>query len=266
MSGEAATLDAKPEALDWLGEPLDCRRCDAGVAAGNRCVLAHACVHDRYARRIDRYFDWNPGAADRWLTHPYFEVRAIAVRHASMFRLAALACDPDETVRLSVAARLPQRLLPPLMNDPHREVRIRVAARLEPAALIAMCRDPDYYVRLLVARRLPSALLSRMVADIDTEVRREVAARLSDEALASLEIDPEISVRCVVARRAVGGMRIRMAADPAWEVRREIALRADPQLAAQLQGDSEAEVAQAARLRLVELAGGGIDIAGDSHG
>ena len=38
--------------------------------------------------------------------------------------------DPDETVRMQLALRLPQRQLLRMREDPHREVRIRVAQRL----------------------------------------------------------------------------------------------------------------------------------------
>ncbi len=29
------------------------------------CKLKRACVRDRYARRIDRFFEWNPELADQ---------------------------------------------------------------------------------------------------------------------------------------------------------------------------------------------------------
>ena len=59
------------------------------------------------------------------LDHPYFEVRAIAVRHAPLFHLPRLMDDIDETVRSSVARRLPRRLLLKMRNDHDREVRSR---------------------------------------------------------------------------------------------------------------------------------------------
>ncbi len=54
---------------------------------------------------FDRFFRWHPALSDEQLTHSYFEVRAIAARRASLFRLPALMDDPDETVRLQVALR-----------------------------------------------------------------------------------------------------------------------------------------------------------------
>ena len=69
--------------------------------------MGHACVMDRYAPRIDRFFAWNPQLANEHLEHPYFEVRAVAARHADVFRLVSMVRDPDETVRWSVAQRLP---------------------------------------------------------------------------------------------------------------------------------------------------------------
>src|SRR5271166_80788 len=80
-----------PPPVDWQGKPLDCARCPV-TQGENRalCKLGHACVEDRYARRIDRFFRWNESTAHAWLTHPYFEVRAIAVRFASLFRVTPL--------------------------------------------------------------------------------------------------------------------------------------------------------------------------------
>jgi hypothetical protein len=117
------------------------------MGEGQGCEPGHACMQDAYARRIDRFFRWNPMLSDDQLGHDYFEVRAIAARRASVFRLTALIKDSDETVRLQVALRLPQALLAKLVNDPHREVRIRVAQRLAPPELAALRHDPDYGVR-----------------------------------------------------------------------------------------------------------------------
>ena len=58
--------------------------------------------------------------AAQHLQHPYFEVRAISARYTDVFHLPALMRDPDETVRLQVALRLPQRLLQQMKHDEHR--------------------------------------------------------------------------------------------------------------------------------------------------
>ncbi|HWJ20210.1 MAG TPA: 4Fe4S-binding leucine-rich repeat protein, partial [Geobacterales bacterium] len=143
------------EAIDWLGGAIFCDGCaHQDLLAADRCQPKHACVHDRYARRIDRFFDWNRDLANQYLDHPYFEVRAIATKWADVFRLPALLSDPEETVRWNAARRLPRRDLLDLRNDPHREVRIRVATLLDPPDLTAMMRDEDYYVRIVVARRI----------------------------------------------------------------------------------------------------------------
>ncbi len=143
------------EAIDWLGCAVSCEGCEHhDLLAVERCRPKHACVHDRYARRIDRFFSWNPELANRHLDHPYFEVRAIATKSADLFRLPALLADPDETVRWNAARRLPHRYLLDLRNDPHREVRIRVATLLDIQDLTPMIGDEDYYVRIVVARRI----------------------------------------------------------------------------------------------------------------
>jgi hypothetical protein len=243
--------------VDWLGVPLDCARCavrDAIADPPVRCQRGHACVQDRYARRIDRFFRWNPTQANAYLSHPYFEVRAIACRYADVFRLRPLIGDEDETVRLSVAARLPLSHALPLRADPHREVRIRMAMRLEGRALMEMKDDPDYGVRLLVARRAPPALLVGLIHDAESEVRLEVARRLPMPQLLALCDDTELAVRRQVTRRLPRYLLSKMATDPAWEVRYEVAERAEAALAARLaEEDAEPEVRAMAAQRLAML-------------
>jgi len=241
--------------VDWEGRDLDCDNCPTR-SSETRCELAHACVQDRYAKRIDRFFKWNPHLGNDYLAHPYFEVRAIACRHADVFRLHALIDDEDETVRLSVAVRLPLGQTVRLRNDPHREVRIRVAMRLEGSELLAMKDDEDYYVRKLVARRVPEAMLPRVMHDKEWEVRLEVAKRLPMPKLMEMCDDREVAVRREVVNRMPQAMLSRMAHDPAWEVRWEVAQRADHALAMQMaSNDSEPDVRAEAQLRLQELGG-----------
>jgi LRV iron-sulfur cluster protein/leucine rich repeat (LRR) protein len=243
-----------PPAVDFEGKPIDCSRCPArapGVSA--RCTPGHACANDRYAMRIDRFFRYNPLLAEDWLAHRYFEVRAIAVRFANVFRVAALADDPDETVRASVAMRVPQTILRKLMRDPDREVRIRVAQRLAPATLPALLADPDYYVRTWVARRIPPRFLPRLAADPEREVRRVVATRLAPGALGCLLADRDALVRRAVAERAPDAMLRELADDASWQVRWEVARRAPLKLAELMAEDPDEEVRDAARERLGEL-------------
>jgi hypothetical protein len=253
-SEDVVPEDGGPEAVDWMGIPLDCSRCPQNAKRDRvPCQLGHACVEDRYARRVDRFFRWNPDAADAWLEHPYFEVRAIAARYASIFRITPLMRDRDETVRASVALRLPQTLLVRMMNDPHREVRIRVAQRLAPHLLAALWMDGDYGVRMWVARRLPAGRLARMTRDPDPQVRQEVARRIDPHLLGQLTEDESVVVRRTVAERAVPALLGRLAKDPAWEVRWEVAHRAGEALAEQLTRDPEEEVRTAAEARLEAL-------------
>ena len=184
---------------DWQGRPLEndaCAACPhAALHADGGCQRGRSCMQDVYARRIERFFRSHPSLAREHLAHPYFEVRAIAVRHADLFHLAPLLADPDETVRMQLALRLPQRQLLRLRDDPHREVRIRVAHRLELAELSAMLRDPDYQVRSIVAQRLPEALLPQLMHDSDLQVRLVVAGRLAMPALWRLLDDRAAEVR-----------------------------------------------------------------------
>ncbi len=49
--------DIDEEALDWQGEPVDCAVCDhRDLLREGRCQLRRACVHDRYASRVHRFF------------------------------------------------------------------------------------------------------------------------------------------------------------------------------------------------------------------
>lgn len=241
--------------LDWTGADLDCTGCEAGVH-GARCQRGHACVQDRYAKRIDRFFRWNPALSNQFLHHPYFEVRAIACRHADVFRLMALIDDEDETVRLSVAVRLPLAQTVRLREDPHREVRIRVAMRLEGRELLAMAGDEDYYVRKLVAQRLPLSLLPRMLEDSDAEVRLEAVKRIGMPGLLRMCNDREPAVRREVVERLPASQLYRMADDLAWEVRWEVAARADRELALRMSAaDPEQDVRERARMRIEELDG-----------
>lgn len=237
--------------LDWQGKPVDCLRCEyRHLREAGRCELGHACVQDRYARRIDRFFHWNPALSNESLAHPYFERRAVAAKRADVFRLPALIADEDETVRLTIALRLPQRQLLKLVQDPHREVRIRVAQRLDADHLPQMLRDEDYHVRKLVARRLTVALLPLLAADPDVEVRQEVAQRLEMPALLRMVEDPALEVRRVVAQRLPVGLLDRLVQDPEWLVRWEVAQRAEPAVLRQMEHDPDEEVSAVARDRL----------------
>ncbi len=246
-------------ALHWQGGPVDCAACTyahlRALQGELGCEPGHACMQDVYARRIDRFFRWHPQFGDAQLAHPYFEVRAIAARHASVFRLMALIDDPDETVRLQIALRLPLGQLGKLVGDPHREVRIRVAQRADAALLAPMRRDPDYGVRELVARRLPLAILPTMADDPDRAVRMRVAQRLEMPALLRMAGDAEPEVRRIVAERLPAALLSRLAADTDWRVRWEVAQRADAAVLAQLKDDEDPEVRRAVCERCLHVEG-----------
>jgi LRV protein FeS4 cluster/Leucine rich repeat variant len=238
--------------MDWQDQPLTCAGCIyQGMADEGKCQLGRACVQDRYARRIDRFLNWNPHLANELLAHPYFEVRAIAVRYADVFHLPALIDDPDETVRLQLALRLPQRTLINLREDVHREVRIRVAYRLDAPTLPSMQHDADYYVRQIVARRLPVALLASMMSDPQSDVRAEVAQRIEMPALLRMADDKAVQVRRIVAQRLPVGLLGKLAHDPELMVRWEVAQRANPTLLTVLLKDLDDDIRAVARQRLM---------------
>ena len=239
------------EAIDWQGNEIDCEACDNRALLGEgRCRLKHACANDRYARRIDRFFDWNPALANGYLNHPHFEVRAIAAKSADVFLLPALLHDPDETVRWNAVRRLPRRYLLVLRDDPHREVRIRVASLLDDSDLIPMVRDADYYVRLVVARRIPQNALHLMMADEEAEVRRVVASRIDGEALPRMAADGDADVRLAVVRRLTPAGLIGFHRDPDWRVRYEAASRIVPGMLAGMLDDPDDLVRDAVMKRI----------------
>jgi hypothetical protein len=237
----------------WQGGAVDCAPCAhrglRSMPDEAGCEPGHACMQDAYARRIDRFFRWHPELGNAHLDHPYFEVRAIAARHADVFRLPALIDDTDETVRLQIALRLPQAHLARMARDPHREVRIRVAQRLEPAALAQLRTDSDYGVREWVARRLPSALLPLMAQDPDWVVRMRVAERIEMPALLRMADDGEAEVRRIVATRLPFALATRFFHDADWRVRWEAARRAQPHTLTPLLTDPDEEVRALARQR-----------------
>lgn len=242
-----APADEGFAALDWQGRPVNCADCPhLTLRSADACRPGHACVADRYARRIDRFFHWNPSLANAHLAHPYFEVRAIAAKHADLFRLPPLLRDIDETVRWSAVQRLPARHLEALAHDEHREVRIRVALRLAPTQLAGMIADPDYYVRVQIARRLPLALLPALRSDPDVQVRIEVARRLSTLALLPMKDDGDAAVRRIVAQRLPPALLKGLQADPDWQVRYEVALRAQGPILSALRSDPDEAVREAA--------------------
>ncbi len=250
----------------WQGGPIDCSVCASAslreLPGQQGCEPGHACLEDVYARRIDRFFRWHPALGDAHLSHPYFEVRAIAARHASVFRLVAMIDDPDETVRLQIALRLPLAQLTKLTNDPHREVRIRVAQRLSPALLATMRNDPDYGVRELVAMRLPVAILTVMARDSDRAVRMRVAQRLEMPALLRMADDREAEVRRIVAQRLPPALLACLVSDEDWRVRWEVAQRGDASVLAALRDDEDSEV----RLAVAERRARQINGSGGVHG
>ena len=63
----ANPMNDDPEPADWEGNSVDCARCENRNNGSVRCAMGHACVQDRYARRVERFFHWNPRVADAWL-------------------------------------------------------------------------------------------------------------------------------------------------------------------------------------------------------
>lgn len=207
-----------PAPVDWQGAALDCGRCGhAERLETGHCGLGWSCLHDRYAKRIERFFLLNGDLADACLDHPYFETRMNAARVASVFRLPKLLGDPDPGVRAMAVLRLPRPYAERAMNDPDRRVRIAVANRVQPRYLLPMALDVDAYVRSIVARRAPEGVLVQMTGDPDPEIRRILARRLPTAYLDRFRADRDPLVRREAATRrpalfvADGDLRVRHA-------------------------------------------------------
>lgn len=236
-----------PAPVDWTGAALDCAACafrDRLDAA--RCGQGWACAHDRYARRIERFFLLNPDLADRNLAAPYFETRMNAARVASLFRLPPLLDDPDPGVRAIAVLRLPPAVVERLIDDPDRGVRIAVAHRLPAARLSRMAGDPDGYVRSVVARRAEPGMLPLMSGDPDPDIRRIVARRLAPERLDRFRADDDPLVR----REAAARRPDLFLADPDLRVRHAAAENGGPAEAGALLTDPEDVIRETARQRL----------------
>ncbi|HUV96904.1 MAG TPA: 4Fe4S-binding leucine-rich repeat protein [Acidobacteriaceae bacterium] len=242
----------KPDkAVDWMGQKLCCDGCvHRELIREDRCRKEHVCVQDRSPSRIEEFFKCNPELANDFLTHPYFEVRAAAARHADIFRLTALLSDEDESVRWNAALRLPHRFLLRLRDDPHREVRIRVASHLEGEELAPMMSDPDYFVRQVVARRIGTPQLKNMIDDPDPEVRRVVAQRIAPEWLVELINDPDTSVCLEVAQRLAPAQLLPLRHHPALRVRYEVAGRIPVNALDAMRADADPLVRERVKERL----------------
>lgn len=238
--------------LDWQGKPVDCQACaHADLHACGGCSRGEACVQDRYSRRIFSFFERNPELADQYLGHPYFEVRTLASKHVSVFKLHPLLQDSEPEVRVAAAQRLPVQRILALRDDPERKVRAAVAQRLTGADLVPLASDDDYFVRATVARRLPVDILPLMMNDPDADVRRMVARRISEEWLMAMTWDEDAEVRLQVASRLAPSQLVALISDADWRVRHAVASRVPLAHLSDMVADEDEDVrvTVAARLR-----------------
>jgi hypothetical protein len=241
------------KAMDWQGREVCCTGCvHRELIREQRCRQKHICVHDRSPQRIEQFFKNNPGLANEFLFHPYFEVRAAAAKYADVFHLTALLNDEDESVRWNAAIRLPRRFLLRLRDDPHREIRVRVASHLVGEELAPMISDPDYFVRQIVAQRIEVPQLKFMIDDPDPEVRRVVAQRISAEWLVELVSDPDASVCLAVAERLTPAQLLPLRFHSDIRVRYEAAGRVPISALNAMRKDTDPLVRERVEERLIE--------------
>lgn len=259
-SAPASQARSKPKSggrgrRTWQGTLLSCKDCaQADLLSEGLCDPEVACVHDRRPALIEAFFRRAPAEADGFLDHPWFLVRAKAVRRASLFHLLPLMRDPDPEVRWAVTQRLPQGKLRRMRDDPDPKVRAGVAGRLEGGDLASLVSDPDYTVRLVVARRLPPAMLALVIRDPDPEVRRVVARRIPADWLHTMIWDTSPEVRMDVADRLEPAQLAPLVNDPDLRVRFKVAERGDPAHLPLLINDPEEPVRSLARDRLAQAA------------
>lgn len=239
-----------PPPVDWTGADLECDRCRfRGQLSSGRCGPGWACAHDRYAKRIERFFLLNADEADHCLTHPYFETRMNAARVASVFHLPKLLADTDPGVRAMAILRLPPSNAERRVKDPDRRVRIAVAHRLPLDKLLPLCADEDGYVRSIVARRAEPGMLPVMTGDPDPEIRRIVARRIGERWLDRFRADPDPLVR----REAAARRPALFVTDEDMRVRHTVAEEGDVADASALLDDPEEIIREAATERLATL-------------
>lgn len=239
-----------PDPVDWQGTAIACAMCRfrARLDLG-QCGQGWACVHDRYAKRIERFFLLNPDLADMCLSHPYFETRMNAARVASVFRLTRLLVDEDAGVRAMAILRLPRAHAERKIKDPDRGVRIAVAHRMPVESLIAMAADEDSYVRSIVARRAEVGMLPVMWGDADPDIRRIVARRIDTQWLDRFHADPDPLVRREAALRRPGLFVF----DADMRVRHAVAEEGEADDLRQLMDDDEDIIRETAAARLAEI-------------
>jgi hypothetical protein len=243
------------ETLDWLGQPVRCRDCrHEAMHRDGRCRKGRACVRDRRAKRVERFFGEHSGLADDYLDHAYVEVRAIAVKYASPFRLPALLADSEPEVRAMAVLRLPADRVRPLAGDRDRRVRIAVASRVEGRALIGMLADEDYAVRLMAVRRLAPSLLPLAMNDPEPEVRRWVARRIVEDRPMEMRFDRDPLVRLELVKRLSPARLAAFTKDPGLRVRVTVAERVAPSDLQSFLGDKESVVREIATERLIQIA------------
>jgi len=239
-----------PAPVDWQGEELDCGACKYSARRETgQCGLGWACVHDRYAKRIERFFVLNPELANECLGMPYFETRMNAARVANVFRLPVLLEDADAGVRAMAILRLPRSLAKRHIMDPDRRMRIAVTHRLETQDLLPMLSDSDSYVRSIAARRAEPGMLPVAISDVDPEIRRIIARRIGEEWLDRFRNDPDPLVRREAAERRPA----LFTEDPDLRVRHCVADTGDAETVAALLEDEDEFIRETAQARLAQL-------------
>lgn len=247
-------VDAENDpALDWLGLPVDCHTCPhRAFLEDGQCRPAHTCILDRRIKHMDRFLRKHQSMADGFLDHPYFELRAVAAKHASLFRIAPMVNDLEPEVRMTVVARLPYERVKHLANDPDRRVRIGVALKMEGQALIARLGDSDYHVRVVIVRKLSPDLLPIAMHDPEPTVRRWVARRIVENRLIDMRHDKHPMVRLDVAERMAPESLSLFVDDPDLRVRFVAAERIGLDQVALFKDDSESIIRDLVAQRLRE--------------
>ena len=114
--------------LDWLGSRSPAPTAPTRRRAAGRCDFGRACVEDRRARRIDRFFAANPALAERLSGAPVFRGAGAGGRYCNVFRCRACWTIRNRTCAPSAAFRLPLAARSPMKSDPDRKVRVAVAS------------------------------------------------------------------------------------------------------------------------------------------
>ena len=204
-------------------------------------------MHDRYARRIDRFFDWNPGSRAIPSDPSLFRGARLRRQGRGCVPAAAMLDDPEETVRWSAVRRLPPLLLRLRQRSSPRGSHPGRATARRPRLISMVPKDVDYFVRQTVARRIPDDLLVLMIGRRRCGSQARRGQPYCPQTAAEDGGRQGSSVRLEVARRDDPANLAAFASDVDWRIRYEASRCAQMRSRAMVDNDDDRRAPSRAR-------------------